>query len=133
MYKVNNKETRTTPGVVLVSLLLTLNIFHILFQSFYCWLWTFSCLLGIKHVFILQFCENISSLLVFFKIKYTRILGISYYTMKEAKQYLRDINKKWWESVFPLLQYCLIVMLMWSAAVHALLSSTENWCLIYIF
>ena len=22
---------------------------------------------------------------------------------------------------------------MWSAAVHALLSSTENWCLIYIF
>ena len=29
MLKVNNKGTRTTPDVVLVSLLLTLNIFHI--------------------------------------------------------------------------------------------------------
>ena len=29
MFKLNNKGTRTTPGVVLVSLLLTLNIFHI--------------------------------------------------------------------------------------------------------
>ena len=28
MLKVNNKDTRLTPGVVLVSLLLTLNIFH---------------------------------------------------------------------------------------------------------
>ena len=27
MFKVNNKDTRTTPDVVLVSLLLTLNIF----------------------------------------------------------------------------------------------------------
>ena len=27
MFKVNKKDTRTTPGVVLVSLLLTLNIF----------------------------------------------------------------------------------------------------------
>ena len=33
MFKVNNKDTRTTPGVVLVSLLLTLNIFHTLFFS----------------------------------------------------------------------------------------------------
>ena len=32
MYKVNNKDTKTTS----VSLLLTLNIFHNLFQSFYC-------------------------------------------------------------------------------------------------
>ena len=31
MFKVNNKDTRTTPGVVLVSLLLTLNIFCTLF------------------------------------------------------------------------------------------------------
>ena len=30
MFKVNNKDTRTMSGVVLVSLLLTLNIFHIL-------------------------------------------------------------------------------------------------------
>ena len=34
MFKVNNKDTRTTPGVVLVSLLLTLNIFHTLFTAF---------------------------------------------------------------------------------------------------
>ena len=34
MFKVNNKDTRTTPGIVLVSLLLTLNIFHTLFSAF---------------------------------------------------------------------------------------------------
>ena len=37
MFKVNNKDTRTTPivnGIVLVSLLLTLNIFHNLFYCF---------------------------------------------------------------------------------------------------
>ena len=38
MFKVNNKDTRTTPkvtqafGVILVSLLSTLNIFHINFE-----------------------------------------------------------------------------------------------------
>ena len=31
MFKVNNKATNTTPVVVLVALLLTLNIFHTLF------------------------------------------------------------------------------------------------------
>ena len=31
MFKVNNKDTRTTAGIALVSLLLTLNIFHPLF------------------------------------------------------------------------------------------------------
>ena len=31
MFKVNNKDIRTTPGAVPVSLLLTLNIFYILF------------------------------------------------------------------------------------------------------
>ena len=31
MFKVNNKDTRTMPGVVLVSLMLTLNIFHTMF------------------------------------------------------------------------------------------------------
>ena len=37
MFNVNNKDTRTKPGVVLVSLvsfLLTLNLFHTLFQNF---------------------------------------------------------------------------------------------------
>ena len=34
MFKVNNKNTRMAPGVVLVSLL-TLNIFYILFQCLY--------------------------------------------------------------------------------------------------
>ena len=33
MFKVNNKDARTT-GVVLVSLLLTLNAFHTLFHVF---------------------------------------------------------------------------------------------------
>ena len=28
MFKVNNKDTRTTPGVILVFLFLTLNLFH---------------------------------------------------------------------------------------------------------
>ena len=31
MFKINNKDTRTTPVIVLVSSLLTLNIFHTLF------------------------------------------------------------------------------------------------------
>ena len=31
MFKVNNKDTRTKPGVVLVSLMLFLNLFHTLF------------------------------------------------------------------------------------------------------
>ena len=31
MFKVNNKDTRTMLGVVLVSLLLTFNIFHTFF------------------------------------------------------------------------------------------------------
>ena len=31
MFKVNTKDTRTTPDVILVSFLLTLNIFHTLF------------------------------------------------------------------------------------------------------
>ena len=44
----------------------------------------------IKDVFILQFSKNISSLFV----KNTRLLGISYYTMKEAKQYSHDMNNK---------------------------------------
>ena len=33
-------------GVVLVSLLLTLNVFHTLFYCFYCWLWTYTCQVG---------------------------------------------------------------------------------------
>ena len=31
MFKVNNKDKKTTPGVVLLPLLLTSNIFHTLF------------------------------------------------------------------------------------------------------
>ena len=62
MFKVNNKNTRTrcekyskstikTPGrrrfgVVLVSLLLTLNIYHTLLLCFYCQLWTWNCWMG---------------------------------------------------------------------------------------
>ena len=30
MFKVNNKDTRTTPGIVLVFLLVNLNVFHTL-------------------------------------------------------------------------------------------------------
>ena len=40
LFKVNNKDNRTTSDVVLVSLLLlTLNRFLTLFWCFYCWLW----------------------------------------------------------------------------------------------
>ena len=35
MFKVNNKDTRMMPGVILVSLLLTLNIFHTFFYCFF--------------------------------------------------------------------------------------------------
>ena len=43
MFKVNYKDFN---GLVLVSLLLTLNIFHTFFYYFYCWLWTGKCWLG---------------------------------------------------------------------------------------
>ena len=48
MFKANNKDTRTTP-----SLMLTLNIFHTLFQCFYCQLcagWVIQIFLGLKAV-----------------------------------------------------------------------------------
>ena len=32
MFKVNNKDTRTTPGIVLLSLLLTLNVSIVNFE-----------------------------------------------------------------------------------------------------
>ena len=35
-FRIKIGNTRTIPGVVLVSLLLTLNIFHTLFYCFYC-------------------------------------------------------------------------------------------------
>ena len=38
MFKVNNNNDAIY--VVLVSLFLTLDLFHTFFQSFYCWLWT---------------------------------------------------------------------------------------------
>ena len=37
--------------VVLVSLLLTLNIFHTLFYCFYCWLWVGKCRLSLLDIF----------------------------------------------------------------------------------
>ena len=57
-FKLNNRNTRTMPKIcsklainrrqciVLVSLLLTLNRFHVLFWYFHCWLWTSKCRLG---------------------------------------------------------------------------------------
>ena len=44
MFKFNNKDTRTT-DIVLVSSWLTLNIFHILSQCFYCQLCASKCCL----------------------------------------------------------------------------------------
>ena len=57
MFKVSNKDTRTTTGVVLVSLLLTLNIFHTLF---YC---SSVSVVNFKHVnadwgWVLQKLQN---------------------------------------------------------------------------
>ena len=43
LFKVNNKDTRTTS----LTLLFTLNRFHILHWCFYCWIWTGSCWLRI--------------------------------------------------------------------------------------
>ena len=40
------RQTMTDNDVVLVSLLLTLNMFHTCFLCFYYWLWTGICLLG---------------------------------------------------------------------------------------
>ena len=44
VYKIYNKDTRASLfDVVLVSLLLTLKIFHILFYYFYYWFWAGNC------------------------------------------------------------------------------------------
>ena len=43
MFKVNNKDTKTTS---LVSLVVTLKIFHTFFYCFHWWLWTGKCPLG---------------------------------------------------------------------------------------
>ena len=59
MFKVNNKDTRTTPGVVLVSLSLTLNILQTLFQCFYFFQFLqFSTLRQNKDLQIIVFYPN---------------------------------------------------------------------------
>ena len=66
IFKVNNKPTRIrkvndnvknkgTVGLVLASLLLTLNTFHFFLQCFYCWLWLVNCHLGLLFV-VLTHC-----------------------------------------------------------------------------
>ena len=40
------RHQNNVDDVVLVSSLLNLNVFHTLFQFFYCWLWAGNCLLG---------------------------------------------------------------------------------------
>ena len=55
MFKVNNKDTS---GIVLVSLLLILNIFHTFFWCFYCQLWAGKCRLGFNPVNIYLFKVN---------------------------------------------------------------------------
>ena len=73
LLKVNNRNIRTrceicskltikaTVNVVLVSLLLTLNIFHTLLYCFYCWLWAVKCPL----------CLFLPRLGVFSQLKFT--------------------------------------------------------------
>ena len=64
MFKVNNKDTRTHKvntkvnnkdiiDIVLISLLLNLNIMHLLLQCFYCWLWSVNCQLGLLLVVLI--------------------------------------------------------------------------------
>ena len=55
-FKVNNRHTRTIL-VVLVSLLVTLNIFHTLFCCFYCWFWTSKCRLGCPLLICTSSCR----------------------------------------------------------------------------
>ena len=49
LFKVNNKDTRTTSLTSFRCLLLTLNSFHTLFWSFNCWLWTSKYRLGCNY------------------------------------------------------------------------------------
>ena len=64
MFKVNNKDTRTHKvnnkvnnkdiiDIVLISLLLNLNIMHLLLQCFYCCLWSVNCQLGLLLVVLI--------------------------------------------------------------------------------
>ena len=90
MFKFNNKNTKTKCEiyVVLVSLLLTLNIFHTLFQCFYCYLWAGKCRLGKPLVYCsLTGFENAVSLVRFILNK---IIG-------QTKQIpLMNVMNWWW-------------------------------------
>ena len=46
LFKVNNKNIRKRINVILLSLLLTLNIFYTSFEFFYCWPWASKYFLG---------------------------------------------------------------------------------------
>ena len=55
MLKGNNKKLERRHCIALVSLLLTLSIFHTFFQCFYCWLWTCKYLIGTKIILLICF------------------------------------------------------------------------------
>ena len=44
----------------MVSLFLTLNIFHNFFYCFSCWLWTGHCLLGMEVQVVISLCRSVS-------------------------------------------------------------------------
>ena len=49
LFKVNNKDTRTTSMTLLLLLMPTLNRFHTLFWCIHCWLWTSKYRLKYKY------------------------------------------------------------------------------------
>ena len=58
--KLTIKTPKQVIDIVLVSSLLTLNIFHIFFYCLYCWLWTGHYLLGMTVKFVIFLCRSVS-------------------------------------------------------------------------
>ena len=76
IFKINNKDTRTTPGVALVSLLLTLNIFHTLFQCF---------IVNFEKVNADRALQNIGFKFLATIINLLRATGLFLYSLKTSK------------------------------------------------
>ena len=84
LFKVNNRNTREmcqicskltikkpddVNDLVLMSLLLPLNIFHIIFCRFHCWLLTLKCLVGCFLIFVTKCVDKKFLMLLWLRLR----------------------------------------------------------------
>ena len=93
------------PDVFLVSLLLTLNIFHTLFYCFYCYFWAGKCRLGYISIF---FCYS----------------AVTTTKQRIALEWCGDLTRK--DTIVYFLEPW-VLMLKLDLAVHSLLLFISTW------